>query len=47
MPKAANYTDEQILLALIWSMPKRMTKGQLGRLLGIKEVSCIFNLSQT
>ena len=36
MPKAANYTDEEILLALIWTMPKRMTKGQLGRLLGIK-----------
>src|SRR3989344_2802232 len=36
MPKAANYTDEEILLALIWSMPKRMTKGQIGRLLGIK-----------
>ncbi len=36
MPKAANYTDEEILLALIWTMPKRMTKGQIGRLLGIK-----------
>src|SRR3989344_8613504 len=36
MPKAANYTDEEILLALIWSMPKKMTKGQIGRLLGIK-----------
>jgi len=36
VPKAANYTDEEILLALIWSMPKRMTKGQIGRLLGIK-----------
>lgn len=36
MPKAANYTDEEILLALIWSMPKRMTKGQIGRMLGIK-----------
>jgi len=36
MPKAANYSDEEILLALIWSMPNKMTKGQLGRLLGIK-----------
>lgn len=36
MPKSVNYTDEEILLALIWSMPKRMTKGQIGRLLGIK-----------
>ena len=36
MPKPANYTDEEILLALIWTMPKRMTKGQIGRLLGIK-----------
>ena len=36
MPKAPNYTDREILLALIWSMPKRMTKGQIGRLLGIK-----------
>ena len=36
MPKAPNYTDEEILLALIWTMPKRMTKGQIGRLLGIK-----------
>ena len=36
MPKAANYTNEEILLALIWSMPSRMTKGQIGRLLGIK-----------
>lgn len=36
MPKAANYTDEEILLALIWTMPKRLTKGQIGRLLGIK-----------
>lgn len=36
MPKAANYTDEEILLALIWTMPGRMTKGQIGRLLGIK-----------
>lgn len=36
MPKAANYSNEEILLALIWTMPKRMTKGQIGRLLGIK-----------
>jgi hypothetical protein len=36
MPKTANYSDEEILLALIWTMPKKMTKGQLGRLLGIK-----------
>jgi len=36
MPKAINYTNEEILLALIWSMPARMTKGQVGRLLGIK-----------
>ncbi|MFA6213727.1 MAG: hypothetical protein WC717_00420 [Candidatus Micrarchaeia archaeon] len=36
MPKAVNYTDEEILLALIWSMPKKVTKGQIGRLLGIK-----------
>ena len=36
MPKAPNYTDEEILLALIWTMPKRLTKGQIGRLLGIK-----------
>ncbi len=36
MPKAANYTDEEVLLALIWTMPKKMTKGQIGRLLGIK-----------
>ncbi len=36
MPKAANYSDEEILLALIWSIPKKMTKGQIGRLLGIK-----------
>ena len=36
MPKAANYTDEEILLALIRSMPSEMTKGQIGRLLGIK-----------
>lgn len=36
MPKPANYTDEEILLALVWSVPKKMTKGQIGRLLGIK-----------
>jgi len=36
MPKAANYADEEILLALIWSIPKRLTKGQVGRLLGVK-----------
>lgn len=36
MPKAANYTDEEVLLALIWTMPKKMTKGQVGRLLEIK-----------
>ena len=36
MPKALNYTNEEILLALIWTMPKRMTKGQIGRILGIK-----------
>ena len=36
MPKAANYSDEEILLALIWSMPAKMTKGQIGRILGIK-----------
>ncbi len=36
MPKAVNYTDEEILLALIWTMPNKMTKGQIGRLLGIK-----------
>ncbi|MFA6489373.1 MAG: hypothetical protein WCT52_01720 [Candidatus Micrarchaeia archaeon] len=36
MPKAANYTNEEILIALIWSMPERLTKGQIGRLLGIK-----------
>ncbi len=36
MSKAANYTDEEILLALIRTMPKKMTKGQIGRLLGIK-----------
>jgi len=36
MPKPANYTDEEILLALIWIMPKKMTKGQIGRILGIK-----------
>ncbi len=36
MPKPANYTDEEILLALIWTIPKKLTKGQIGRLLGIK-----------
>jgi len=36
MPKSVNYTDTEILLALIWTMPKRMTKGQIGRILGIK-----------
>jgi hypothetical protein len=36
MPKAVNYTDEEILLALIWTMPKKLTKGQIGRLLRIK-----------
>jgi hypothetical protein len=36
MSKAPNYTDEEILLALIWTMPKKLTKGQIGRLLGIK-----------
>jgi hypothetical protein len=36
MPKSVNYTDKEILLALVWSMPKRLTKGQVGRLLGIK-----------
>lgn len=36
MPKSVNYTNEEILLALIWVMPKRLTKGQIGRLLGIK-----------
>lgn len=36
MPKAVNYTDEQILLALIWAMPKKLTKGQIGRVIGIK-----------
>ena len=36
MPKAVNYTNEEILLALIWAMPNKMTKGQIGRLLGIK-----------
>jgi hypothetical protein len=36
MPKAVNYTDEEILLALIWTMPKKLTKGQIGRILGIK-----------
>src|SRR3989344_3236965 len=36
MPKLPNYTDEEILLALIWSIPVKMTKGQIGRLLGVK-----------
>ena len=36
MPKAANYANTEILLALIWAMPKKLTKGQIGRLLGIK-----------
>ena len=36
MPKTANYTDEELLLALIGAMPKKMTKGQIGRLLKIK-----------
>lgn len=36
MPNAVNYTDEEILLALIFALPKKMTKGQVGRLLGIK-----------
>ncbi|MCX6771277.1 MAG: hypothetical protein NTX79_04435 [Candidatus Micrarchaeota archaeon] len=36
MSKPANYTDEEILLALIWTMPKKLTKGQIGRILGIK-----------
>ena len=36
MSKPVNYTDEEFLLAMIWSMPKKMTKGQIGRLLGIK-----------
>lgn len=36
MPKSANYADEEILLALIWVMPNHLTKGQIGRLLGIK-----------
>ena len=36
MPKPANYTDEEILLILIWSIPLRLTKGQIGRLLGVK-----------
>jgi len=31
-----NYTDEEILLALIWTIPQKMTKGQIGRILGIK-----------
>lgn len=36
MPKAVNYTDSEILLAMIWSMPKKMTNGQIGRLIGTK-----------
>lgn len=36
MPKAVNYTNEEILLALIWSMPNKLTKGQIGRLMNIK-----------
>jgi len=36
MPKPANYGNTEILLAMIWSMPKKQTKGQIGRLLGIK-----------
>ena len=36
MPKSTNYTDEEILLALMRTMPKKMSKGQIGRLLGIK-----------
>ena len=36
MAKATNYADEEILLALIWTMPKKLTKGQIGRILGIK-----------
>lgn len=36
MPKAVNYEDNEILLALIWSIPKHLTKGQIGRMLGIK-----------
>jgi hypothetical protein len=36
MPKPANYTDVEILVTLIWAMPKKLTKGQIGRLLGIK-----------
>jgi len=36
MPKPVNYADEEILLTLIWTMPHRLTKGQVGRLLGIK-----------
>lgn len=36
MPKPANYSDKDILLALVWSMPDRLTKGQIGRILGIK-----------
>ncbi|MFA6269239.1 MAG: hypothetical protein WC652_05455, partial [archaeon] len=36
MPKPTSYTDEEILLGLIMVMPRKMTKGQIGRLLGIK-----------
>ncbi len=36
MANAVNYSDEEILLALIWTMPDRLTKGQIGRILGIK-----------
>lgn len=36
MANAINYSNEEILLALIWSMPSKLTKGQLGRLLRIK-----------
>ncbi|MDO8554800.1 MAG: hypothetical protein Q7S22_08375 [Candidatus Micrarchaeota archaeon] len=36
MSKAPNYSDNEILLTLILSMPKKMTKGQIGRILGIK-----------
>jgi hypothetical protein len=36
MPRPQNYADKEILLALIWVMPKKLTKGQIGRLLGIK-----------
>jgi len=33
MAKPTNYADEELLLALIWTMPKRLTKGQIGRIL--------------